>query len=217
MAKISGPLLSFGARGQIGKSMVVAKWRGVPYARQYVQPSNPNTAGQQSTRGTFANWRGAWKLATANLVATWDAFAAGKKFTGMNAFVGQNLAATRGETDYAMFIGSPGSGGGLPLPGITVDVGALSGEIDVDFTAPDLPADWQITKAIAIAFPDGDPATAFEGPITEGTDATAPYSITLSGLTPGADYCVCAWLEYQKPNGSKAYSASITEIQAAKA
>jgi len=43
MSKLTGPLLSFGARGQIGKAMVTSTWKGVPYARQYVVPANPQT------------------------------------------------------------------------------------------------------------------------------------------------------------------------------
>jgi len=54
MAKLTGPLLSFGAKGQIGKTLVTADWKGIKYARQYTIPANPQTAEQTLTRGTFA-------------------------------------------------------------------------------------------------------------------------------------------------------------------
>ena len=54
MAKLTGPLLSFGATGQIAKTMVVGTWRGIDYARQYVVPANPRTTAQQANRTRFA-------------------------------------------------------------------------------------------------------------------------------------------------------------------
>jgi hypothetical protein len=51
MAKLNAPLLSFGASGQIGKSLVFFPWKGLNVARQYVVPTNPNTVPQQDQRG----------------------------------------------------------------------------------------------------------------------------------------------------------------------
>jgi len=215
MAKLTGPLLSFGARGQIGKALVVSKWRGVPYARQHVVPANPQTAGQTTTRDTFAHMRAMWKVATAELVAAWDRYALGRPFTGMNKFVGLNLAAMRGEVNSSLFIGSPGAAGGLPVVDVAPVTGGAAGEIDVTWTAPALPTGWTISKAVAVAFPQGDPADPFTGVISEVTDAAAPYDQTFTGLTAGATYVVSGWLVYTKPDGSLAYSASITATAAA--
>ncbi len=51
MAKLKAPLLSLGASGQIGKSIVFFPWKGLNAAREYVIPSNPNTTAQQTQRG----------------------------------------------------------------------------------------------------------------------------------------------------------------------
>lgn len=62
MAKVTGPLLSFGARGQVGKTVVFSGWKGLKTAREYVVPSNPQTAGQTTQRGfmteAVAEWHG---------------------------------------------------------------------------------------------------------------------------------------------------------------
>ena len=133
MAKVTAPLLSMGASGQIGKSMVLGNWRGVKYARQHVVPANPQTVAQQTNRTSFAQLREMWKLAPAVLRAPWDAFASGRKFTGMNAFVGENLRVVGKQADLSNFLGSPGARGGLPPQGIAVAAGAASGEVTLTF------------------------------------------------------------------------------------
>lgn len=51
MAKLKAPLLSLGATGAIGKSLVYFGWKGLDVVREYVIPSNPQTAGQTTQRG----------------------------------------------------------------------------------------------------------------------------------------------------------------------
>lgn len=51
MAKLKAPLLSLGAEGAIGKSIVYFGWKGLNVAREYVVPSNPRTSGQTTQRG----------------------------------------------------------------------------------------------------------------------------------------------------------------------
>src|ERR1044072_9344326 len=133
MAKLSGPLLSFGARGQLGKTMVMAKWRGVPYARQHVIPTNPNTTAQQVVRKTFALLREAWKTAPAEILDTWNAFAQGRPFLGVNKWVGENVRVLNGEADMTNTIFSPGSKGGPAPATVAIVSGGAACEIDVDW------------------------------------------------------------------------------------
>jgi len=208
MAKPTAPLLSFGASGTIAKTAVYSKWRGVPYVRRHVIPSNPNTTSQQSTRTVFRTTTEMWKVAGSLSVAPWNAFATGRPFLGRNAFIGQNVAQLRGETDMNLFIGSPGAGGGLPPTSIALTPG--SGDITVDFTNPTAPTGWSLVSAIAVAFPDQDPSLTFIGPITEGEDATTMNQVVLSGLDT-VSHQVAAWLEWTKPDGTTAYSASLLD------
>ena len=51
MAVVTAPLLSFGARGQLGKAIVHFGWKGLSVVRTYVVPANPQTSGQTTQRG----------------------------------------------------------------------------------------------------------------------------------------------------------------------
>ena len=51
MAKLKAPLLSMGASGQLGKTLVFFPWKGLNVAREYVTPANPQTALQVTQRG----------------------------------------------------------------------------------------------------------------------------------------------------------------------
>ena len=211
MAKLTGPLLSFGANGQIGKAMVTANWRGISYARQYVKPNNPRTTAQQANRTRFALFREMWKLAPEEVRDTFNTFALGRPFLGFNAFVGENNRLTNGESDLQAMLMSPGARGGLPPAGVTAATGGAEGEIEVTVTPPtQLPQGWTVTECAAAAVHDQDPVGLFEGPFVAGTDDTDPYVITLDGL--GSDIACVAfgWVVYEKANGDTAFSVSLS-------
>jgi hypothetical protein len=215
MAKTTAPMLSFSAAGSIAKTLVYAKWRGVSYGRQHVIPANPKSTAQTVTRSTFATLREMYKRTGTITRAPWDAFAKGRPFTGMNKFVGENLRLIRGEADMDLFYASPGAGGGLAYATLNVATGSGTGEIDATLTAPTLPTGWSITNAHAMAFRQQAPDDIFLGVLVEGSDATAPYEITLAGLGAAAA-CVCsAWFEYEKPDGNTAYSVALTDTATA--
>lgn len=50
MAKVTGPLFSVSASGKIANSMVYFGWKGINVVRQWVIPSNPQSAGQGDQR-----------------------------------------------------------------------------------------------------------------------------------------------------------------------
>lgn len=51
MAKLKAPLLSLGASGAIGKSLVFFGWKGLDVVREYVIPANPKSDPQKEQRG----------------------------------------------------------------------------------------------------------------------------------------------------------------------
>lgn len=55
MAKLKAPLLSLGASGAIGKSIVFFGWKGLDCVREYVIPANPKTDPQTTQRGYLAD------------------------------------------------------------------------------------------------------------------------------------------------------------------
>ncbi len=209
MAKTTAPLLSLGARGTIGKTMTFASWRGVGYVRQRVIPANPRSTAQVLTRDIFTNMGLRWKTAGPLSRAPWDRFATGQKFVGRNSYMGQNLAAMRGEADMDNYIGSPGAKGGLaPVSMVLTTVAALG--LEAVIVAPAAPTGWTVTAAIAACFIDQTPEATVADAIQEIEDVASPFSCDITGLT-ATTYQVAGWLEWAKPDGSVAYGASLED------
>lgn len=207
MAKPTAPLLSFGASGQIGKTMVYGSWRGRSYVRRHVVPSNPQSAEQTITRNAFSFMQSVYKFAPALVTDVWTAAARGKALTARNAFTKGSLGLIRGESDLNNLILSAGAFGGPP-PATAVPT-AGDDQITVAITAPSTtPSGWTIYSAVAAAIRDQDPDTGVLFTITAGEDLTSAYSVVLSGLTANL-YQVRAWLVWTKPDGSFAYSPEV--------
>lgn len=209
MARTTGPLLSLGGSGAIAKTQVYSTWRGIPYARQYVKPANPNTTGQQSTRVVFSFLNTMWKLAPSNVQAPWTANAKGKQFTDRNKFIGDNVKVMRGEVNIANLILSPGANGGPVAAALTPTPTASN--LDPVLTAPDLPVGWAITQAVFAVTADVDPSTEQPQTIAVATDAAAPYTVNFTGLAAGV-YLVSGWFVYTKADGKTAYGPSISAM-----
>lgn len=210
MAKVTAPLFGFGARGQVGEALTFSKWRGIPYAKQYVVPSNPRSTKQTEVRDIFSALNSLWKIAPAAMTATWAAYAQGRKFLDRNAFQGQNvklLYSTTPLTTMATFRASPGAKGGPAPADITPT--PSDGQVSLALTLPEVPTGWTLVNSTGIAFIDQAPSDAFLGPIEVETDASTPESLVFTGLTNDELYVFSAWLEWLKPDGSTAYSISI--------
>lgn len=212
MAKLTGPLMSFGASGQIGKALVIGDWRGIKYARQYVRPANPQTVAQQANRTRFAFLREAYKLAPALVRLAWDAFSVGRPFTGANKFVGENNRILNSTGDLNDAIMSPGARGGLPPQSVVGAATANPGELTVTIVPPDdVPTGWMVTRVIAAAMVAQDPTGLFSGAFPAGSDDSDPYVVTLDGFESGQDVVAFGWVEYSKPDGKLAYSVSLSD------
>lgn len=209
MAKITAPLLSFGARGTVGKVMTFADWRGVPYVRKHVIPANPRSTEQVVTRDTFANYNTRWKQGGPLMRAPWERFAVGQKLVGRNSYMGKNLQATRGDADLAAYIGSPGAKGGLPAASLVLATVAALG-IEATITAPTPPTGWTLTSGIATCLIDQAADDPVGDVVQEGEQVAIPGDVDFTGLT-AVDYYVQAWLKWEKTDGSIAYGASISD------
>jgi hypothetical protein len=133
----------------------------------------------------------------------------GQKFVGRNAYLGKNIAATRGEVDMAAYIGSPGAKGGLPPVSLVLATAASLG-IEATITAPAAPTDWTLTSGIATALVDQAPEDTVADVVQEGEQVALPGDVLFTGLL-AVDYYVQAWLKWEKPDGSVAYGASISD------
>lgn len=210
MAVVTAPLLSFTASGQIAKTQVYASWKGRPYVRRLVVPSNPRSTDQTKTRNTFTWLSNVWRTAPADFTAAWDAFAKGKVLTGRNALFSKNISNLRDQADLSGIVLSPGAAGGLTVtPGLT----GGSGTITLALTAPSpLPSGWTIIKAVGVAILDQDATMDTSYQVYAADDASTPYSVVISGLAAG-DYVAGGWFVYQRSALATdlAYGASIGE------
>lgn len=208
MAKVRAPLLSFGASGTIAKTQTYADWRGVPYARQRVDPANPRTVGQTLTRDVFSAMNSIWRLLSANGQAPWTANAKGRPYTNRNKFIGDNVKVLRPESDMAKFEGSPGALGGIVATSLTL---AMSGsDVTATLGQPDVPTGWSISGAVAIMLPDAAPDNLPSFVSTTETNAVTPFVCTFESPDAG-DYIVTAWFTFLRPDGSTAYGPSLTD------
>ena len=209
VATTTAPLLSFGASGQIAKTLVYSKWRGRQYSRRHVVPSNPQTAEQSLTRDTFSWIQAVWKIAPALLTAPWLAYAAGKVLTDRNAFTKFNLPDLRTAADLALMVISPGALGGLPPATITVTPG--NDQLTIACTAPSpLPTGWTIQGAVVSCIEDQEPGVDAFYTTFAAEDLTDPYSVVIAGLKNTTLYRCFAFLRWVRPDGQIAYSPSIS-------
>jgi len=216
MSKTTAPLLSFGASGAIAKTQVYASWRGIPYARRYVVPGNPNTDAQKQTRNTFGWLNQVWKLFDPSVQAPWTLFSKGRPFFNRNAFISSNLSALRGTTDdpamdLSGMVVSPGANGGLAAANITTADDAAHG-LTITLTAPALPAGWSITKAHFVALKQQAAETDKFYTSHYAFDAADPYTTTFAAIGAGT-YAAFGYFEYMKPDGSTAFSPSLYHAQ----
>jgi len=209
MAKLHGPLLSFRARGQIGKGIVTASWRGVAYARQYVVPANPQTVAQMATRDVF-RWLNALYAHSGSLMQQpWALVSQNRPITPRNALISTNLPLLTGEININNLLFSPSARGGPAPASFSAVAGALAGEIDVELVAGTLPSGWTVNAGIFAVIGQDAPNGTFTFPPTEqDVAAPGPYTFTFSGLTAGGPYHCGGWFLYDKPDGSAAVSIS---------
>lgn len=189
MALVSSPLLSMGASGQIGKSLVFGSWKGRKTVRSYTIPGNPKSAGQVETRTTFQWVHDAYKQLGIDAQKAWTLKAAQMKITGPNAFMSINLPLLKTSTDAheIQFICEVNGGVAAAAPALTPG----TAQIAATLTAPALPTGWSITKAVFCALKETDPHGEDEtmGLLTM-TKTSTPWTVTFTGLTTGSVYIV---------------------------
>jgi hypothetical protein len=211
MAKPTAPLLSFGARGQIGKSMVFAAWRGRAYSRRYVIPGNPRTLSQQGIRAAFSYLQAVWKISGPLLQAPWTAAARGRPVTDRNLWTSMNVSMMNTGATNDGIIGSPGANAGIALASITAVRTTTS--LVVTWTAPAAtPPNWTLTDVVAVAFPIVTwtfPPLAFDAPIVEVEDHDPSLTGTMTLTVVAAQQAVCVWPIWTKPDGSLGYGPSL--------
>ncbi len=124
MALVQAPALSLEASGKLGGAIVFSKWKGRPYVRALVKPSNPKSGGQVGVRSMFKFLAQYWASLPAGSKATWENRADQKVVSPFNAYMGYNQFRWRDFTaptqvDPYNPIGTPGvMGATTATPGV---------------------------------------------------------------------------------------------------
>jgi hypothetical protein len=170
MAKVKGPLMSMGASGQLGKTLVFMTWKGIKDVRAHVVPANPKTQGQRDQRDIMKAAVLSWHtnlfneldVAAYNILASIQA----KIMSGFNIFcklfIDQTLLETTLLVPHGMVI-SANTGGSFSISC------ALAG-----------------VTAIAVKY-GSSPSVLGNGVQLEHASEGNPYTKTLTGFTAG-DY-----------------------------
>jgi hypothetical protein len=91
MVKVNAPMMSLEASGSLAGAIVFSSWKGRPYVRELVRPSNPKSVLQVAVRAMMKFLAQSWKTMTAPEKATWAALAKGASVSEFNAEVGFNM------------------------------------------------------------------------------------------------------------------------------
>lgn len=157
MAKLTAPLMSFGASGKLAKTLVYGTWKGIPTVRQYVVPANPKSPGQTVQRGLLAHLTAVWRgsLLTAAARTGWNLLASvrGLAMSGYNLFVSQ-LTRLSAEVPAASIVSGIASTTffelSLAMANIdTMGTGTETGDFLISFGADRESLGYTVTKTIA--------------------------------------------------------------------
>lgn len=91
MVKLAGPMFSLAASGTLAKTITFATWKGRPYVRERVIPSNPKSGAQTGRRAMFAFLAQEWAALTVAEKATWQTIADEIVASPFNAYVRVNM------------------------------------------------------------------------------------------------------------------------------
>lgn len=206
MAKVKNPLMGMEAAGAIGDSLVMAKWKGVQYARKYVIPANPRTTEQTKTRDVFTFLNQVFMGAPPVFREPWQAYVKGQALTDRNAFIKFNIPLLREEVDISTLLVSPGVLGGYAIASFAAEGG--TGQVTSSVEVPALPGGWSVSRVVFFLFKDQDPHEDFSGFWAYATKESPPYTYTFTGLESG-DYVAAAYVRYMRPDGKYAYSPGV--------
>jgi len=184
MVKLAGPALSLDASGTIGDTVTFSKWKGRPYARMRVIPSNPKSGGQQGMRAMFSFLSKEWDGLSAANKATWEDRADAASVSAFNAFMSYNQFRWRNFLGVSKEEPAAESADSSTMGALSAVAGVRSITVTQAVTA--------IGNAWAIAFfrsPTGTFDTAYDNlKKVLPTDGTNDVVFVDSPLDPGTYY-----------------------------
>lgn len=140
MVKVAAPAMSLDASGSLGGAIVFSKWKGRPYVRSLVTPSNPSLPGQVSVRAMMRALSQIWAGLTTGNKATWETRADAATISTFNAFIGANLERWRHFKAPSKQDPATEVGGAPTAPTTTVTPGVR--ELQLSIADGATPPDW---------------------------------------------------------------------------
>ena len=175
--------------------------RGDTFARRRTSPSNPNSTAQQSVRGAFTYVAELWKGSDGALRTSWERYARGKKYTGYNAFLGENAPKKRQGASLELIKEM----GEEPLMDFTAAPGAAAGQVTASFTMPPESSG----KHLTVFAQDGGADAAYRPLRRYDLGAGAASPVAINGLEAGKPYHLYAVLSDAAYAGATSVSASV--------
>lgn len=133
MARTTAPLLSLSASGKIADTLVASTWKGIPVMRQYVKPSNPQTAAQVTQRTALSDVVDAWRnyFTDTDARSAWNRLALllADTMSGFNAFVRNAVKVIVSDADASFASeGEAIAGNAVQATMLNIDDGATGDE-----------------------------------------------------------------------------------------
>lgn len=199
MARISFSPLVVSASGKV-QDTVFSKWKGKPYIRSRVTPSNPQSTAQTKQRDIMSAAVGLWQVLAAAIKTAWDEYASGYGISGYNACTKRNAktAVPSGDGTYARLQDSctldldpaPSDSSIAPCVGFSAATGGgASGTIDVSWTY----SSYDSADALYVFAMRDDAANGIMIPPTSVISAIPAHTggaTTLTGLSSAHTYSV---------------------------
>jgi hypothetical protein len=185
MAKVKSPLFGFDASGQLAKTLVYMKWKGINDVRQHVIPANPNTAAQQAQRAFIADCVALWHSTgwTPNDLTAWNRYAGVKPrpMSGYNAFSSDFInAKVAGKTAFVLW----------DLSVVSAVAGQAVVSVKTDSSITLIKVRYGVSKTAMYNTDD----------LVESPAGT--YTVTISALVEGARYFFQVYMTYPNYAGN---------------
>lgn len=180
MARITFSPIIVEASGKVGDA-VFSRWKGIPYIRSRVTPSNPQTAAQTAQREALANALTMWQSIKSWSKAVWDTYATGYALSGYNRYMDVNILKIKAPVAGVL---TPANADFIKISAEAAAAGA-SGIITCTWTN-DTGSD--VTDKIYAFYRKsevGSEAYAWED---GGNAVPTDETLSVSGLTPGHEY-----------------------------
>lgn len=194
MVKLAGPAMSLEASGTIGGILTFSKWKGRPYVRTRVIPTNPKTAAQLAVRSVMKFLAQVWKDLDESDQLTWNVLAADRKIAPFNAFTSFNLRHWRDSfmpsktpafeqllTTAAITASMPATAGRYAYSDVTIGAGAGQwGLIVYMSTLTGFVPAWNNARLLVPALPSASTSITI-GPLASGTHFLRYSTFTTDG------------------------------------